>query len=154
MYRASSSRTGGRHALGRDLVTAGRGAGPAVAAPDSAWPDGATGAPGGIGDPGDPGPLASRPGRTRDLLLNPERVPRSDWRSCYAIHVAAGRYDLIALFYAAPRSGPVLSAATAPGSLCRAVLLRVAQPEDLDSCRATRGNAHANAPPRPVIPPR
>jgi len=59
--------------------------------------------------------------QARDLLLNPERVPRSDWRSYYATHVAAGRYDLIALFYAAPRSGPGLSAATAPGSLGRAV---------------------------------
>ena len=59
--------------------------------------------------------------QARGLLLNPERVPRSDWRSYYATHVAAGRYDLIALFYAAPRSGPGLSAATAPGSLGRAV---------------------------------
>ena len=48
----SSSRTAGRHALRRDAVTAGRGARPAVAAPDSAWPDGATGAPGGTGDTG------------------------------------------------------------------------------------------------------
>ncbi len=66
---ASSSRTGGKHALRRDAVTAGRGARPAVAAPDSAWPDGATGAPGGTGDPSDPGPLASRPGRTRRTYL-------------------------------------------------------------------------------------
>jgi len=91
--------------------------------------------------------------QARDLLLNPERVPRSDWRPYYATHVAAGRYDLIALFYAAPRSGPGLSAATAPGSLGRAVLLRVAQPEELEPCRARRASAHASARPRPVIPP-
>src|SRR5258706_2039294 len=53
--------------------------------------------------------------QARDLLLNPERVPRSDWRSYYATPVAAGRYDLIALFYAAPRPGQDSAPPQRPG---------------------------------------
>jgi hypothetical protein len=54
--------------------------------------------------------------QARGLTLNPAGIPRSRWESYYATHVPEGRYGLIALFYAAPRSGQGLSAATAPGS--------------------------------------
>jgi hypothetical protein len=47
------------------------------------------------------------------LSLDPAGVPRSHWKSYYATHVAAGRFGVIALFYAAPRSGPGLNAAAA-----------------------------------------
>src|SRR5258708_29455002 len=51
---------------------------------------------------------------TKGLSLDPAGVPRSRWNRYYARHLATGRYGLIALFYAAPQSGPALPAGTAP----------------------------------------
>jgi len=54
--------------------------------------------------------------QTKGLSLDPARIPRSGWNEYYADQVAAGRYSLIALFYAAPQSGAVIGAGTAPGA--------------------------------------
>jgi hypothetical protein len=66
--------------------------------------------------------------RARGLSLEPGRVPRSRWYEFYADHVAAARFSLIALFYAAPQSGPALRAGTAsvaPGGPVYAELARL-----------------------------
>jgi hypothetical protein len=53
---------------------------------------------------------------SRGLSLDPNRVPRNGWNEYYVDHLAGGRYGLIALFYAAPISGPELGAGTAPAT--------------------------------------
>ena len=55
---------------------------------------------------------------TLDMSLDPTAVPRSRWPSYYRAELAADKYDVIALFYAAPPPpGPIPPATTRPGSL-------------------------------------
>jgi hypothetical protein len=54
--------------------------------------------------------------QAKGLSLNPSGIQRSRWSSYYASRLSGGRYELIALFYAASRSVPRLSA-TARGAL-------------------------------------
>jgi hypothetical protein len=51
---------------------------------------------------------------TLDISLHPG-VPQNRWPSYYRAKLSADRYDVIALFYAAPHSGPIPQPAARPG---------------------------------------
>lgn len=52
---------------------------------------------------------------TLDMSLDPARVARSRWPSYYRAKLSAGKYEVIALFYAAPHPGLIPRQATRPG---------------------------------------
>lgn len=53
---------------------------------------------------------------TLDMSLDPAGIPENRWPSYYQAKLSADRYDVIALFYGAPHSGPVHRPATRPGA--------------------------------------
>lgn len=51
-----------------------------------------------------------------DMSLDPAGVPQSRWPSYYRAKLSANRYDVIALFYAAPHPGAIPPPTSRPGS--------------------------------------